>query len=156
MEMKQHYLYPCMIHCSVDPCVISTVLGSCVAVCLFDAKRKIGGMNHYMLPLWNGEGLESPKYGNVAIKRLIKEMLSLGSDKRDLVVKVFGGANLLKSRNGGFDVGRRNIEVAEVTLREASLTIKAASLGDHFGRKILFNTANGEIAMKRLRKTSDQ
>ncbi|MBF0165687.1 MAG: chemotaxis protein CheD, partial [Magnetococcales bacterium] len=52
--------------------VITTVLGSCIAVCLWDRMRKEGGMNHYKLPLWNGDGLPSPKYGNIAIAKLIE------------------------------------------------------------------------------------
>jgi chemotaxis protein CheD len=59
---NSHFLYPAALFASSQPYVINTILGSCVAVCLWDPVYKVGGMAHYMLPLWNGEGLASPKW----------------------------------------------------------------------------------------------
>ena len=73
-EVGFHFLFPSTLYVSKEPLAIQTILGSCIAVCLFDPTLKYGGMNHYMVPLWNGQGLESPRYGNIAIDMLINKM----------------------------------------------------------------------------------
>ena len=88
-DIEQHYLYPSALFASARPHKVVTVLGSCVSVCLWDPFLRIGGINHYMLPLWNGEGLASPKYGNIAIEKLIERMLYLGSRKSNLQAKIW-------------------------------------------------------------------
>ncbi|HEX2974864.1 MAG TPA: chemotaxis protein CheD, partial [Bacteroidales bacterium] len=62
MEPASHFLYPSTLFVSREPVIVNTILGSCVAVCLYDTLLKYGGINHYMLPLWNGQGLASPKF----------------------------------------------------------------------------------------------
>ena len=89
--INKHFLFPGTIFADPGEFQISTVLGSCVALCLWDSVAKIGGMNHYMLPFWNGEGLATPKYGNIAIEKLLSRMLRLGCRKENLVAKIFGG-----------------------------------------------------------------
>ncbi len=131
--------------------MVTTVLGSCVAVCLFDETTGIGGINHYMLPFWNGSELASPKYGNIAIESLTKKMELLGCKRENLVAKVFGGANQLGHSIG---VGQRNIKVAEEILSELKIKIVAKSLGGHKGRKLNFNTSTGEVLMKYITKQS--
>ncbi len=131
--------------------MVTTVLGSCVAVCLFDETTGIGGINHYMLPFWNGSELASPKYGNIAIESLTKKMEQLGCKRENLVAKVFGGANQLDHSMG---VGQRNIKVAEEILGELKIKIVAKSLGGHKGRKLNYNTSTGEVLMKYITKQS--
>ncbi len=133
--------------------MVTTVLGSCVAVCLFDETKKIGGINHYMLPFWNGKELASPKYGNIAIESLVKKIERLGCKRENLVAKVFGGANQLDHKIG---VGQRNIKIAEELLADLKIKIVAKSLGGHQGRKLNFNTSTGEVFMKFITKQSEQ
>ena len=90
-DIETFYLYPSAMAVYNRKVLVHTILGSCVAVCLYDKVLNIGGINHYMLPLWNGEGLSTPKYGNVAIDKLIDKMLANGSRKEHLVAKIFGG-----------------------------------------------------------------
>ena len=90
-ELGKHYLYPSALFAEKAPFMVDTVLGSCVAVCLFDQQLKIGGINHFMLPLWNGNGLASPKFGNIATEKLIEKMQRNGSSLKNIVAKVFGG-----------------------------------------------------------------
>jgi chemotaxis protein CheD len=142
-----HYLLPSTIFADREPHVVDTVLGSCISVCLYDAKLKIGGINHYMLPLWNGEGLASPKYGNIAIDKLIDKMLSMHSTKQGMIAKVFGGANQINSFSS---VGERNIELAREQLKAYKIRIVAENVGGAIGRKIRFNTETGEVQMKFL------
>ncbi|MGK7397115.1 MAG: chemotaxis protein CheD [Candidatus Cyclobacteriaceae bacterium M3_2C_046] len=147
-----HYLYPSHIFAESNTYQIKTVLGSCVAVCLWDPVLKIGGMNHYMLPLWNGEGLSSPKYGNVAIEKLIQKMVELGSNKHNLIAKIFGGSESFKQESFHFQIGRRNSQVALETLEKERIKITGKSLGGSEGRNIRFNTDTGEVFMKYIRK----
>lgn len=128
--------------------LIDTVLGSCVSVCLYDTETKIGGMNHFMLPFWNGDGLASPKFGNIATEKLIEKLISQGAKRDYLIAKLFGGANQIK---GISDVGLRNIEIARKILRDQGVDVVAESVGGEVGRKILFNTGTGEVFMKFLK-----
>lgn len=150
----QHFLYPSSLSVSKDPYVIKTILGSCVAICLWDKKLKIGGMNHYMLPNWNGNDLASPKYGNIAIDKLVEKMLYLGSDIKNLQAKVFGGGELFETCNVSSSnfIGERNIRVARLMLEEKGIPIVASSTGGKRGRKIIFFTDTGEVRHKFLEK----
>ena len=132
--------------------MVTTVLGSCVAVCLYDETTGLGGINHYMLPFWNGNELASPKYGNIAIESLVKKLEKLGVHRNNMVAKVFGGANQLNHTIG---VGQRNIKVAQEMLEELNIKIVAKSVGGEKGRKINFNTSTGEVFMKYVTKQGD-
>jgi chemotaxis protein CheD len=147
------YLLPGAIKCSKSPLEITTILGSCVSVCLWDSKLKMGGMNHFMMPFWNGDGLASPKYGNIAIEKLIFNLLYLGSERENLVAKVFGGAAVLNSCDGIFNIGERNIQIQEELLRQESIKVVAGSLGGTVGRKLIFETGTGLVKMKYISKT---
>ncbi len=153
-KQTPHFLHPSTMYISKDPMWIITVLGSCVAVCLFDRKRSIGGINHYMLPYWNGDGLESPKYGNVAIFQLFQKMLDFGAKKEDIVCKIFGGGEVLGEQCSIYNVGQRNIELAYKVTGEMGISVMSSSTGGKLGRKIYFNTATGEVLQKYLVKTS--
>ena len=130
---------------------ITTVLGSCIAVCLWDSSQKKGGMNHYKLPLWNGEGLPSPKFGNIAIEKLLENMLDMDCRQTNLQTKVFGGGAVIKNTRGTFNVGERNIEVAHDTLNKLRIPITAIHVGDEFSRKVIFDTYTGKVMMKKAR-----
>jgi len=147
-----HYLYPCMVFVHRQEFMVSTVLGSCVAVCLWDAALEIGGINHYMLALWNGDGLPTPKYGNIAIAKLIRGMFDRGCTRERLVAKVFGGGNVIGPGQGAFTVGERNIAIARELLAEAGIPIVASDVGGDSGRKVIFNTRTGSVLMSRLKR----
>jgi len=151
-----HYLYPSHIFTSVKPAKVKTVLGSCVAVCLWDSVRNMGGINHFMLPLWNGDGLPSPKYGNIAIEKLAEKLIALGCMKNNLKAKVFGGAESFDHSQNHFKVGQRNIAVAIDTLNDLKINIVAKSLGGSMGRNILFDTYSGEVMMRYIKKVNMQ
>jgi chemotaxis protein CheD len=148
METNKHFLYPSTLFVSGKPTWITTILGSCVAVCLYDPVFKIGGMNHYMLPYWNGEGLASPKYGNLAISKLFDEMLARGCKKHHLVAKVFGGGKMSQININTFNIHQRNIEVATNMLNDSEIPIISSCLGGNRGRKIQFNTETGKVLHK--------
>lgn len=149
-EQGKHYLYPSALFAEKKPHWVDTILGSCVAVCLYDTKLKIGGINHYMLPLWNGNGLASPKFGNIAIEKLIEKMLKNGSSTSNMIAKVFGGANQIKS---SMDIGARNIAIAKEILEIHNIQIIAENTGGNVGRKLRYDTGTGKVMMKFLSKT---
>ena len=105
-EIIKHYLYPSTLYASNELSEVTTVLGSCVAVCLWDNVKRIGGINHYMLPLWNGQGLASPKFGNIAIVKLYERMLELGCNKSNIIAKVFGGGEVIDTQISNFNIGQ--------------------------------------------------
>lgn len=147
---NNHYLMPGNIFAHTDEYIVTTVLGSCVSVCLWDPVNKIGGMNHYLLPLWNGEGLASPRYGNIAIAKLIEKMLDLGAERESLRAKVFGGGDVLKMASAFMNIGHRNVLLAKNLLREENIPVVSADTGGQSGRKIIFNTRTGVVLVKLL------
>ncbi|WP_221407513.1 chemotaxis protein CheD [Reichenbachiella agariperforans] len=124
---------------------MTTVLGSCISVCLYDTVRKIGAINHFMLPFWNGQGLASVKYGNIATEKLIKEMLRHNCRVENIIAKVFGGANQVEFTAR---IGDRNAEVAHDILKEHGIRVVAKSVGGKVGRKIIFDTESGVVKMR--------
>jgi len=134
-----------MIIADRHPRLVSTVLGSCVSVCLFDRQTGIGGINHYLLPFWNGDGIPTPKFGNIAIELLQQRLLELGAMPQQLQAKIFGGAALLSDGSGPFSVGGRNIDVARYLLEQLKIPIVAEDVGGRSGRKIIFHTATGDV-----------
>lgn len=142
---NKHFLFPGTLFAESLEYQISTVLGSCISVCLWDQATRMGGMNHFMLPLWNGEGLATPKYGNIAMERLLDKVLSIGCRRDHLVAKVFGGANLTGSGLELFMIGDRNITLAFEMLEEFKIKVAANDVGGRVGRKVVMNTASGVI-----------
>jgi chemotaxis protein CheD len=102
-------------------------------------------MNHIMLPLWNGEGLATPKYGNIAMEKLLNKMLSIGCRRENMVAKVFGGANVAGTGLEVFMIGDRNITLALEMLDEFRIPVVARDVGGRVGRKIIMNTETGVV-----------
>jgi chemotaxis protein CheD len=144
------YLHAGQLLAAHDPCEISTVLGSCGAVCLFDPIRRAGGTNHFLLPTSAG-GDASPRFGDHAVAELVARMLALGSNKRDLVAKVFGGASLVRADAGaGTSLGWKNVLAARAALQAAHVPIVAEDVGGSSGRRLVFHTDTGLAWVKRL------
>src|SRR3954469_9883998 len=103
------YLHPGEIFVSADSHVVPTILGSCVAVCLWDPITRIGGINHYLLPTFSGQGIASPRFGNIAIQELLAQLTQLGTQKHNLLAKLFGGACVLEAfRQRQHHLGSKN------------------------------------------------
>lgn len=147
-NFSSYFLYPSSIFISKEPYYINTILGSCVAVCMWDQTLKYGGMSHYMLPLWNGQGLVSPKYGNIAIEKMFEKMLSFGSNKYHIIAKVFGGGEVIDTEKQYFRIGERNVKLAWESLEEIKIPIISSSVGGKLGRKIIMNTTTGEVKQR--------
>jgi chemotaxis protein CheD len=144
----QVFLKPGELHCSAEPSFVKTVLGSRVAVCLCDQVLRISGINHFILPQSSTEA--SPRYGDIAIDRLVVAMLALGCRMKDLEAKIFGGAVVLPVRNTEFNVGTRNIDVARTQLRAFGIPIVAQRTGGKSGLVVNLNTESGEVLVRRV------
>ena len=146
--LPRKFIHVGEIFVGIKPTEIVTVLGSCVGVCLYDKVELIGGMIHYLLPLWNGNGLESPKYGNVAIPKLIENMENIGCLRRNMEAKIFGGANIHRANSEGQLIGQKNILIAKEVLREWGIPIKAEDTGGNNGRRIMMISDVNRIILK--------
>lgn len=145
------YLHPGRVFASSEPHQVTTVLGSCVAVCIWDPRRAIGGVTHYQLPSWAGGSQSSTKFGNVAVTQLIDRLLQSGGIARNLRAKVFGGACVLEAfRNAESHLGAMNVQMAETLLADAGIPIVARDVGGHKGRKLVFQTDDGAAWVKSL------
>ncbi|WP_028574050.1 chemotaxis protein CheD [Desulfonatronovibrio hydrogenovorans] len=137
---------------SREPAVLHTILGSCVAVCLFDSVRRIGGMNHILLP--GKADLKkfdvSARYGVNAMEILINEMMKLGAARKDFIAKAFGGAHMIPSISRDNGVGRKIASFVLEFLRNEHIRIVSSDLGGVESRKILFYTDTGEVFLKRV------
>lgn len=153
-QINKHFLFPGTIFADPLEYQISTVLGSCVAVCLWDQVVRRGGMNHIILPFWNGEGLATPKYGNIAMEKLLSKVLSIGCYREYLVAKVFGGANVSGTGLEVFMIGDRNITLAMQMLEEFRIPVVAKDVGGRVGRKIIMNSETGVVMVGKGRKAA--
>ena len=115
--------------------ILSTVLGSCVAVCLFDKGRSVGGMNHYLLPTGDSAGSGNVKYGVNAMELLINEILKIGGRRDKLEAKVFGGASMFESKT---DIGASNVAFGKEFLSAEGIPIVSESTGGKLARRIHF------------------
>jgi chemotaxis protein CheD len=143
------YLHAGEVFASATACTIATIVGSCVAVCLFDEKRCIGGANHYLLSESFVTGRASPRFGNVAIPELILRVIALGSRKGDLCAKIFGGASTTAAGGSG-TLGSKNVQIARRILSAERIPVVAEDVGGDRGRKIIFHTAEGHVWVRKL------
>jgi chemotaxis protein CheD len=101
--------------------------------------------------LWNGEGLPTPRYGNVAIPLLVDKLKEHGCQQSRLVAKIFGGASMWQNHENTFSVGDRNTSFARRFLAELKIPIQGADVGGDFGRKVIFETGSGVVLLRRNR-----
>jgi chemotaxis protein CheD len=135
--------------------MVVTVLGSCVAACVWDPRLRIGGMNHFMLPD-AGENVpidKAMRYGNFAMEALLNDVLRRGARRESLEIKVFGGGNVLQSMgNTTVPIGDRNSEYVRRYLNEEGYTIAAEDLGGIHPRRIHFFPRLGKVIRLFLKK----
>lgn len=144
------YLHPGHLVASADPCVVTTILGSCVAVCVYDEMRGIGGVNHYLLPRATGSK-PSARFGDVATRELIDRVLACGTRRANLRAKLFGGACTIEAlQHHVNNIGNQNAEIALDVLHTERIPIVERDLGGARGRKLVFRTHDGFATVDRL------
>ncbi|MGA2413345.1 MAG: chemotaxis protein CheD [Candidatus Sulfotelmatobacter sp.] len=142
-----HFLYPGQVFVTRDPITISTILGSCAAICLWDTHRKAGGMNHYLLPEGGDEGPNRLRYGNVANPELLNRVLALGCEIRNLQAKIFGGSSAF-AVDLSQSLGAKNVALAESFLRSAGIPVLEREVSGKHGRRLVFQIADGITTTK--------
>lgn len=132
---------------------LSTLLGSCVAVCLFDPALKIGGINHFMLPEMGRSkygDVDSLLSGNFAMEALLNALLGRGARKPRLQAKAFGGGTIIDSNASAPNIGMRNASFAKEWLQREGIPLLSSDFLGPWSRKIIFLPFNGEAFCKRL------
>jgi len=134
--------------------VLVTVLGSCVAACIRDRSKGLGGMNHFMLPNSREDEKLSPsaRYGAYAMEVLINHLLKLGARRENLEAKIFGGGRVMASLSGS-EVGDRNVRFVREYLSNERIPVVAEDLLDVYPRKVYFFPNSGRVLLKKMMRT---
>lgn len=141
---------------TTEPLLVSTVLGSCVSVSFFHHPTKMSAIFHAMLPeqAMHRDGFKNPyKFVDSSIHKIVKTFDSHGVPRKELELKFFGGAYAMQQAKSGdvrtiVDVGAKNVEVARRILEEYDLAPHKENVLGNKGRKLYFNTTNGDIWLK--------
>ncbi len=140
-----------------------TILGSCVAACIRDKYNSIGGMNHFMLPgdskisarpRWDNLDSAAARYGDLAMEKLINNIIKLGGRRENLEAKIFGGANMF---NGGLntDIGLQNVQFVNEYLEVEKIKITSMDTGGDNARKVYYIPQTGEVYLKRIDRSKN-
>lgn len=133
---------------------IKTLLGSCVAICIWHPKLKLGGMSHCLLPSRMSEEKKSDnlsgRYIDESMKLFQREIKKLGANPQEFIVKLFGGGDMFKDvfNSGGATVGQRNIEMARKMIDEYKMKLVAENVGGQGHRNIIFDLWSGDVWMR--------
>lgn len=149
-------LMPADYRSSGEPLALVTLLGSCVAACLYDPLAAVGGMNHFLLPGGTGNGDVDPsaRYGVHAMELLVNDLLKRGAHRPRLQAKVFGGGNVLSGFHND-PIGTRNARFVLQYLQAEGIPVVAQDLGDVHPRKVCFFVQTGRTLVRRLPSTRD-
>jgi chemotaxis protein CheD len=154
VSSNSHFLHAGQIYVSAHGESIVLILGSCVAVCIWDSVNGIGGATHYLLPFWDGKGVPSPRYGNVAISALLEKLAETGANSANLRAKVFGGGclfDVMREASPKKDhLGSRNVEIALELLAKERIPVVSTEVGGDRGQRLLFETGTGHALVKVL------
>lgn len=134
--------------------LITTTLGSCIAACLWDRDKRVGGINHFMLPD-RGSSIDSGRYGSFAMELLINEMIKRGAKRSTMEAKVFGGGAVVAGMNS-LNVGERNARFVLDYLRTERIAVVSQDILDIYPRKICYLPASGKALVKRLAAVHDK
>lgn len=164
-NLQRVIIDPGEYYVSAKPEVISTLLGSCVAACLFDPVNRVFGMNHFLLayrqhsqhiPIIQSE---EGRYGIYAMELLINGMMKRGASRSNLNAKCFGGANVLKVRESSQHertVGDVNVEFIKAFLANEKIPLISSSLGGMHGRNVHFVGTDYSVYIKKIGESQDR
>ena len=142
------------LHVNSNPnTVYDTFVGSCVALCLYDTKKKIGGLAHVMLPSCNVKKIDigkQGKYADIAIDCMLSRMRLKGSEHENIIAKLAGGSQMFAHESGQIllNIGNNNIDKIQQLLEQHKIKIKATDLGGNYGRKINFHLSDGKVIVE--------
>ena len=142
-----------------DPGILVTyALGSCVGICIYDRKLKIGGLSHIMLPdstMFSRGEINRMKFADTAVGDMLQSLVSKGADKRTLVAKIAGGAKMFEvppdSQLG--NIGERNVRSVKNVLGQLRVPIIAEETGLNYGRTVYFDIETGIMKVQSLNRS---
>lgn len=147
------FLLPGQLHVSGTGSVVTTILGSCVSVCLVSRGRAAGGINHFLLP--DGTGHATPlstRFGRPALQLLLQQLAQLGAEPPTLEAKLFGGSSVIGATagTGRPPLGATAVALALSLLGAAGIPVVASDVGGDRGRKLVFDTEGGDAWVRLL------
>ncbi|MDP9194908.1 MAG: chemotaxis protein CheD [Acidobacteriota bacterium] len=145
---RRIYLHPGGLWAEPLAASITTVLGSCVSVCLWDPQTALGGINHFILP--KGGAVPSARYGNHALTMLLDRVLEIGAHRETLLACVFGGASVIPGDGDGPRLGSRNVAEAFEFLERNDIAVLRHDVEGRQGRKLTFRTPDGSTLIRKL------
>jgi chemotaxis protein methyltransferase CheR len=148
-KIPEHSIILGEVKVTQGPAVLKTLLGSCVAACLFDPVTGIGGMNHFSLPGASDEGVNS-RYGAHAMELLITNIMKMGGDRRRLRANVYGGGAVIPFSSDAMNIGKRNAEFIRTYLTGEGIPVDAETLGGNRGMFVKFRPDLGKAETKPL------
>ncbi|RDH85697.1 MAG: chemoreceptor glutamine deamidase CheD [endosymbiont of Galathealinum brachiosum] len=143
--------------------MIVTVLGSCISACVHDELLKVGGMNHFMLPQNKSyknnnhhidviDDSKAARYGNVAMERLVNDIIKLGGSRHNMKAKIFGGGRITNART---DIGLDNIDFVREYLDIENIEILSEDVGDIYPRKVYYIPESNEVYVKKIERMNN-
>ncbi len=155
MEQGRVFLLPGEMCVAREPTEIATLLGSCVAICLYNKRNNFGGMNHYMLPKAPSDSVPSGKHGDYSSEMLIKMMLAQDSNITNLEASILGGGNVTgSSLDVGTGIGANNIIQAKTILEKYRIPVVFRDIGGENGRKVYFKNWTGEVEVRKIERST--
>lgn len=150
----RHFLLPGEWKVVNGPATISTLLGSCVSVCMYHRSLGHAGMNHFLLPYC--EEHDAPgRYGDTAIPLMLRSLIRSDAFLQNYVAEIYGGASVLHATSGsGAQIGEKNIALARQLLDHHGIAIAKSDVGGTQARKLTFDTASRTVECVRLTKSS--
>lgn len=143
---------------SIDDVIITYSLGSCIGVTAYDPVAKIGGLIHYMLPLSkispDKAKTKPAMFADTGVPMLLKQVLSMGGEKKRLVVKVAGGSQLM-DQNKVFNIGERNYLILRKILWKNNVLIDSEDVGGNFSRTVRLEIGSGQVTVKTSKGVSE-
>lgn len=149
-SITTRFLQPGHLVIATEPMQVTTILGSCVSVCLFDTTKRIGGINHFMLPLASGRTTASPRFGDVAMKDLLDGVRNAGARLPLLQARVFGGASMFHELKVSATLGQKNVELALDFLAKNGIDVIEIDTGGSRGRKLIYRADVGTVCLKSI------
>lgn len=156
-DIKQVFLLPGEFKISREPYVISTLLGSCISVCLYHPGRRFGGMNHYLLPRGGPGESDSGRYGEYSIGLMLEFMRRNCGSLEGVLGMIIGGADVLPVRpDSGPTVGQLNIALARQMLRVHHIRVVKEQVGGQVGMKIRYQNWDNQIQVRLMNQSAGQ
>ena len=150
-DLNRVFLLPGELCVSHEPMFIATLLGSCIAVCIYNPKTGSAGMNHFLRDCMPNQEESAGKFGDASITYLVKTLTALDGKGSRFEAKIFGGGAVVGDLALGSGIGAANILIARKILRQFRIPIVEEDVGGKQGMKIYFNTKTFEVETRHMR-----